>query len=312
VTTGAGTTVTGGYRGIVAKNAGSGALSVTVNGDVGDVATTNDGIYARNANETNVSVTTGAGTTVTGGRYGILALNYGSGALSVTANGDVKSANADGIFAQNSGTAVTVTTGAGTTVTGDDFGIRAFNNGGGALTVVANGDVKGTNNDGIFARNTGGGAMTITAKGDVTGGGDSDGIYAYNLSAPVTINVGSASHVTSHDTTANDFAIDIMEGSGDVTGGLAARFRSTSVAPVLDSSCSPAPSSTGLSWPDCPVTIVSCSAAKVKRVQKRAPRLHLSPAGMVRGKQSVPRPPPHPNPLPAGEREEFAASPQFT
>ena len=38
-------------------------------------------------------MTTGAGITVTGGNYGILARNDGTGALTVTANGDVTGIN---------------------------------------------------------------------------------------------------------------------------------------------------------------------------------------------------------------------------
>ena len=53
-----------------------------------------------NFNGTDLSVTTGAGTTVTGGTYGILAINNGTGALTVTANGDVTGTNTAGIYAR--------------------------------------------------------------------------------------------------------------------------------------------------------------------------------------------------------------------
>ena len=46
-------------------------------------------------------MTTGAGTTVTGGQTGIRATNNGSGTLTVTANGDVAGTTRDGIFARN-------------------------------------------------------------------------------------------------------------------------------------------------------------------------------------------------------------------
>ena len=46
-----------------------------------------------------LNVTTGAGTDVTGGTYGIRALNYGTGALTVTANGDVTGTDHAGILA---------------------------------------------------------------------------------------------------------------------------------------------------------------------------------------------------------------------
>ena len=76
MTTGAGTNVIGGNYGIRARNYGSGALTVTADGDV--TGTNFAGIFARNsANGTSLNVTTGAGTTVTGGMFGIRALNYG-------------------------------------------------------------------------------------------------------------------------------------------------------------------------------------------------------------------------------------------
>src|SRR5262249_16227544 len=120
VTTGAGTVVTGGDVGIFAGNYGSKALTIRANGDV--TGTNNAGIYARNlTGTTDLTVTTGTGTNVTGGLNGIFARNYGSGALTITANGDVTGTNNAGIFARNDGTDLTVTTGAGTAVAGANY-----------------------------------------------------------------------------------------------------------------------------------------------------------------------------------------------
>ena len=84
----------------------------------------------RGTNGTDLSVTTGAGSSVTGGTLGIYARNYGSGALTVTADGDVTGTNGTGINARNfNGTDLGVTTGAGTTVTGGSNGIVARNSG---------------------------------------------------------------------------------------------------------------------------------------------------------------------------------------
>jgi hypothetical protein len=89
VTTGVGTTVTGYFYGIRAFNYGTGALSVTADGDV--TSTSGTGIFARNStNGTDLGVTTGAGTNVTGFTNGIVAFNSGTGALTVTADGDVE------------------------------------------------------------------------------------------------------------------------------------------------------------------------------------------------------------------------------
>ena len=153
--------LTGGNFGVDARNYGSGALSVTANGDV--TATSVTGIYARNSfSGTDLGVTTGPGTTITGRRDGIFARNYGMGALSVTANGDVTGTTSFGIYARNFGSDLDVTTSAGTTVAGAFNGIVAHNYGSGALSVTANGDVAGTNFDGIFARNMTGTDLIVT------------------------------------------------------------------------------------------------------------------------------------------------------
>ena len=83
------------------------ALYIRSNGDVGG------------GNPGSVTVTTDG--VLIGGTFGIYTRNYGSGALAVTANGDVT--GFDGIVARNRGTDLTVTTGAGTTVTGGPLGI---------------------------------------------------------------------------------------------------------------------------------------------------------------------------------------------
>ena len=94
MTTGAGTTVTGGFAGFFARDFGSGALDVTANGDVTGI--NRYGIIAQNFHGTNLSVTTGPGTTVTGVVAGIFARNFGSGRLDITVNGDVTGTNHDG------------------------------------------------------------------------------------------------------------------------------------------------------------------------------------------------------------------------
>src|SRR5665213_763561 len=72
--------LTGGMYGIRATNIGSGPLTIVTKGNVtGGTATYSSGIYATNFDPaTNLSVTTGAGTTVRSSR-GIYALNYGLG-----------------------------------------------------------------------------------------------------------------------------------------------------------------------------------------------------------------------------------------
>lgn len=177
--------VTARNYGIRGRNFGSGALSITANGDVistgTGVASLSRGIVAVSSG-TDLSVTTGVGTTVSGLRYGILSRNYGTGTTTVTANGDVTASGTTGtdvgILAR--GTAdVVVTTAAGTTVSGQEIGISARSDGAGALNITVNGDVTGNTANGIYAR---------------TGAGGS-----------IAINVGSGSSVTSNGT---GFAVD--------------------------------------------------------------------------------------------------------
>jgi len=198
--------VRGGLTGINARNYGGGALTVVANGHVEGTAAS--GIVAANlsASSTDINVTTEA---VSGEIYGILVFNDGSGALTITAGGQVEGIQGSGISAYNggSGTDLSVTS-AG--VSGYFVGIYARNNGSGALTIVANDHVEGMigtgiyayshsaastglgitsagasgGNNGIFALHNGTGDLTIVASGDVVGtGATSNGIYAFNHSA---------------------------------------------------------------------------------------------------------------------------------
>jgi outer membrane autotransporter protein len=200
--------LTGGVYGIRAFNSGSSSLSVIANGHVTGA---NRGIDARNTG-TNLEVTTGPDTDVTGGNFGIFAYNYGNSSLSVIANGDVHGNS--GIFALNKGNNLEVTTGADTDVTGS-IGIAARNEGSGTAAVIANGDVNGSIT-GIFAQNYGSGTLTVITDGDVTGT-TYDGINAQQFAGgPIAVTVGTASTVTTKGVDADDFAIDIIGGPADI------------------------------------------------------------------------------------------------
>ena len=185
-----------GGDGIFARSYGSGTVSVTANGDVAaNGPTSGDGIYALSSG-TDLTVTTGAGTTVTSvGGDGIFGLNQGTGALSITANGNVTTQHAYGIRAVNQGTDLTVTTGAGTTVSSagaEGAGIFAYNHGSGALTITANGDVTTTGSrpappprypfgTAIYAVNSGTDLTVTTGAGTtVSSGTNGYGIYTFN------------------------------------------------------------------------------------------------------------------------------------
>ncbi|MFZ5672644.1 MAG: beta strand repeat-containing protein, partial [Pseudomonadota bacterium] len=169
--------ITGGARGIHARNDGEGNLSVTANGAV--TGNTGDGIYAQNYG-TDLTIVTGAGSEIDGGDEGIDAVNQGSGKLDITANGTVTGAN-DGLLAYNSGdgTDLLITTGAGSGIEGGDSGIYADNQGSGRLEITANGKVTGGDRDGIYGRNDGGDLIITANAGSEIDGGD-EGIDAVN------------------------------------------------------------------------------------------------------------------------------------
>jgi autotransporter family porin len=210
ITTGAQSIVLGGGHGIGAYNYGDGDTTITANGFVSGYGVgvefpypAGDGIHAVNGEDTySLTITTGAQSTILGTYNGIKADNYGSGPLTVTANGVVEGYGGNGIYARNGGyyynpeteerTALTITTGAGSNVSGYYDGIRASNYGHGDVFITANGVVSGNHDDGINAYNSEDGlAMTITTgPGSVVAGAADDGINAYqDGDGDLTINV---------------------------------------------------------------------------------------------------------------------------
>jgi len=211
ITTGA---VSGGYRGFYVFNSGPSALNINATGDV--TGRYGSGIYALNngnfyAQATDLSITT---TNVGGYSYGIRTINRGSGALTITAAGDIDGRNNDGIYARNYGTNLII---AANAVSGGMTGINAINHGTGSALITSTGSVAGTYGDGINAvnygtdltintaavngytagidaRNYGSGALSITA-GNVTATGTDFyslssglGVYARNQGTDLVIN----------------------------------------------------------------------------------------------------------------------------
>lgn len=163
--------VTSGGGGIRANNTGTGALAITATGDVEGVIFA---VGAQNSdNSTDLSIVTEGD--VTGTYAGIYALNSGSGALTVTATGDVDAVDPSGVGveARNSanGTDVLIAT------QGDVAGISSTNYGSGALTITAEGAVTSQTGFGVFAANAGT-DLSIRTDGSVSGG--VDGLYAYH------------------------------------------------------------------------------------------------------------------------------------
>ncbi|MDB4220436.1 autotransporter outer membrane beta-barrel domain-containing protein, partial [Amylibacter sp.] len=136
--------------------------------------------------------------TTTGKSDGIEAVNYGSGALSITTTGNTTGTDYDGIYANNSSestgdlTIITAETSGGiaTEVFGGDNGIYAWDKGIGDLNITTSGTTTGENGDGIYAWKETSGALSITTNGTTTGG--LRGIYAYNKTGTSSLTIITA------------------------------------------------------------------------------------------------------------------------
>ncbi|ODR94928.1 hypothetical protein AUC70_03865 [Methyloceanibacter stevinii] len=138
----ANSTVTGGQRGILARNYGSGATEITANGDVTGDFRAGIEVY-NNTNATDLTVTASA--KVAGGTFGIYAFNNGSGPVEITAKGNVTGTVEDGINAVSDGTPISVAVGPNSAVKSagtdtDDFAVETA---GGATTLTVSGILKG-------------------------------------------------------------------------------------------------------------------------------------------------------------------------
>ena len=181
VTTGAGTTISGGVFGILVYNGGSGALEVKANGNVYGTGVGSTGIRADNtATGGSLTVTTAFGTTVKGS-IGIQATSGGTGELTITADSAVIGTTAAGISAQSLFGGVTVKTSG--IVSGRE-GIEVFNSGFGGADITANGDVTGHSTLGAFGINgltsAAGTFLKITTGAGTTVSGNFSAINAFN------------------------------------------------------------------------------------------------------------------------------------
>ncbi len=228
--------ITGAGSGIYANNGGAGALSITSTGVV--TGTSGVGIYGYNA-PTATDLTINAAT-ASGGRQGISARNYGSGALSITATGTVTGVSKAGIFAYERGGASLTINAAG--VSGGNSGINALNTGNGPLSITTSGPVSGAGpgspgapgayrtGSGIYAYGGGAGGVTVNATGPVTATGPTSvgiGVEASAASlAGVTISATDVSG-TNHGVFAQNYgsgALSITT-TGTVTGRRQERYR---------------------------------------------------------------------------------------
>jgi hypothetical protein len=194
--------------GVVARNYGSGSLTIETVDVSASGGSEVDGIFADNAFGTDLSITaTGA---VTAENNGITATNRGSGSLSITA-ADVRGSKNDGIYGliESTGTNLWITATGG--VSGGRYGVFAKNEGSGVVTVTT-ATVTGGAKDGIYVRNSASGTdITITANGPVTG--EERGIYARNDgTGNTTLTVTTAAGVKNSGILAKNF-----NSAGDLT-----------------------------------------------------------------------------------------------
>ena len=182
--------VAGKGRGISARNLGDGKTAVSASGNVVAVGVDGIGIDAH-ASGTARTMTIRAAA-VTGRSYGVLARNYGFGALRIALAGTASGAVRGGIAANNSAYGSDMAISADG-ATGRAFGVTAHNSGAGALSISLTGPAsaisgpgisavnseQGTSlsvtatrvsgrNYGILARNLGVGPAAVTATGSVT------------------------------------------------------------------------------------------------------------------------------------------------
>ncbi len=218
-----GTQFTNGH-GIFARTDGS--INIGGMSAIGDVTSEEyTGISAVSTAGGGVTVDSSAGT-VTGDNDGIVARDFGAGAISVT-TADVTGTNFFGIFARSDGGGITVDSTAGM-VFGGERGIIAGDFGGGFVNVTT-ADVVGGTDDGIDASTDGGGVTVDSSAGTVTG--DNDGIVARNFGA-------GAISLTVDDVTggANGIRTSATDGTTTITLGSTADVTGITGAGILASS----------------------------------------------------------------------------
>ncbi|WP_141701207.1 hypothetical protein [Methyloceanibacter methanicus] len=152
--------LTGGSTGISANNKGAGALTIKAGGTV--ESTSGNGIQAVNKNTQSKGLTIATGGTVTAKRTAISATNYGSGLLSIDADGNL--VGASGISAINRG-AGAVTIDASGKITASEGNAIAVTNYGTNLSVLTGNTVTAAKTA-ISATNYGTGKLTVHTAAD--------------------------------------------------------------------------------------------------------------------------------------------------
>jgi hypothetical protein len=182
-------TVYGGDIGIIATNNGAGALSINA---VDVTGAAGDGINANNSTTGSDLSITSTGT-VSGSINGVLAQNFGSGALTIEVANAAGTAR-DGIYGYSGVYGADMSITSTGLVTGHRTAVSAVHFGSGALTIDVQ-NATGTVGYGIDAHNYNSGTdISVTSTGTVTGGDYAGGIRAaQNGSGTTTINANNAS-----------------------------------------------------------------------------------------------------------------------
>ena len=168
--------VAGKGRGISARNLGDGTTAVSASGNVVAVGVDSIGIDAH-ASGTAGTMTISAAA-VTGRSYGVLARNYGFGALRIALAGTASGAVRGGIAANNSAYGSDMAISADGAA-GRAFGVTAHNSGAGALSISLTGPASAISGPGISAVNSEQGtSLSVTA---TRVSGRNYGILARNL-----------------------------------------------------------------------------------------------------------------------------------
>ncbi|WP_208430877.1 autotransporter outer membrane beta-barrel domain-containing protein [Methyloceanibacter caenitepidi] len=151
--------------GIEVDNEGSGSINVTVYGTVngGEI-----GVEAVTLSGTDVTVTTGQGSTVSGSYAGINVTNGGSGTVIITANGDVTGQTGIGV-SNYTGNNAQISVGAGSTVTATSSSNFAVNVEHGGADITVAGDLDGSRGIQFDQAKAYANTLTIGTTADITG-----------------------------------------------------------------------------------------------------------------------------------------------
>ena len=198
----------GGEAAIDAFNGGTGVLLINSTGTASGTGPSGYGIHATN-HGTNLTISANNTT-------GIIADNYGTGALSLTSTGTAIGVNFFGIDATNFGTNLTITA---NNTTGGITGILAFNRGTGATLVTSTGTATGSRYGIIGSNAPGATDLTINANNTTSG---YVGISAGNGSGALSVtSAGTAMGMSGFGIIATNYGTNLTITANNATGGIA-------------------------------------------------------------------------------------------